>query len=144
MPDKKITLYAENPVKVGGKRKYQETFEVDSQEQADSLIACGAASVPNVSADDVVSAEEQAAAEKEAAEKSGSTSNVVQLKQAPEDAAERIVAIKTATEKLMREDNPENFTKENGPTVDALEVKLGWTPKAAERNQVWVDLAPAE
>lgn len=134
MPDKKITLFAENPVKVNGKRVHQKKFEVDTQEQADALIACGAASVPNASTNDESVIDGSGV-------KGGS---VPELVQAPEDAAERIVAIKTATEILMQEDNPENFTKENGPTVDALEVKLGWTPKAAERNQVWVDLAPAE
>ncbi len=44
MSKKNIMLFAESPVKVSGKRILHKEFSVDSQEQADALVKCGAAS----------------------------------------------------------------------------------------------------
>jgi len=145
MPDNKITLFAQSPVQIGGERYFEEEFEVDTQKQADELIACGAAVDPNAVAKALDTAEQTEADRLAAEAASGSGSdNVVTLVQPPESAEDRIDAINKATVSLQEENNAEKFTTANGPTVEALTEVLGWKPSAAERNQVWLELAPAE
>ncbi len=73
MPDTKITLFAQHPVKIAGKCYCQEEFEVASRQQADALIECGAAvdgAEVAAAPDEVALAEaEKAEAEKKAASK---------------------------------------------------------------------------
>ena len=111
MPDTKIELFAKGPVKVDGKRIFEKPFHVNSQEEADALIACGAAIDPKAIAN-ALDAAEQVEAKKLSDASAGN--NVVSLVQPPESDEERAAAIKTATISLQQENDKERFTSKIG------------------------------
>ncbi len=85
MSKKIIKLFAESPVKVNGKRCFHKEFTVDSQEQADALVKCGAASV--VTSDDAdKAAADKAAADKAAADKAAADKAAAASKTSKADA----------------------------------------------------------
>jgi len=76
--------------------------------------------------------------EKEDEPESGKT-NVVNLTNAPEQLADRIVAIKEAIGRLDKKDEA-HWTKSNEPDANVLTELLGWKVKADERNQAWMEM----
>jgi len=69
--------------------------------------------------------------------------NVVKLQKAPEDEADRIVAIKEAIS-LLDKDDQTHWTKNEEPDANVLTELLGWKVKASERNQAWMEVLEAE
>jgi len=70
---------------------------------------------------------------------SGNKTNVVKLKTAPEENAERITAIKEAIGQLNKKDES-HWTKNNEPDANVLTEMLGWKVKAEERDQAWMEI----